>query len=41
MKKEELKSIYQEMNPFKIKMPEGNSSKEIQELILENWEKEI
>ena len=41
MKEEELESIYQEMNPFKINMPEGSSSKKIQELILENWEKEI
>ena len=41
MKEEKLEFIYQEMNPFKIKMPKGSSSKEIQELILENWEKEI
>ena len=37
---EELESVAQETNPFDIKMPQGNSSSEIQKLILEGLENE-
>lgn len=37
---EELESIAQEMDPFKVNMPEGSSSTEIQKLILEGLENE-
>lgn len=37
---EELESIAQETNPFEIKMPQGESSGEIQKLILEGLENE-
>ncbi len=37
---EELESVAQETNPFEIKMPQDDSSKEIQKLILEGLENE-
>jgi len=37
---EELESLAQEVNPFKIKMPESDESKEIQGLIIEGLENE-
>ena len=37
---EEIESLAQSINPFEINFPEGNSSKEIQELIIEGLENE-
>jgi len=37
---EEIESLAQSINPFEINLPEGNSSKEIQELIIEGLENE-